>query len=904
MDEFSSVSHRLIIGLGSLGSAIVAGACEQMARLSGPNRFTCLGLDSDQAIVDGLQMDVFPLGTDAPPRGLRDVGREAFVRELPEVTDWLRGHLKKMLQGKVYVTLVSSLAGGTGSAVLVDMAYLLRKLAEEMPNGDLLELEALVPHSARPPRTEMGGANAYAALTELNHWLAPDTTFLQGDFMSSKPVVDRVGLLSCRDLGDSLDREGLPAQLTAYLALSVWPSSRTLWEEAENRFRAIQGKVDSDGNPLAYFSPAAVAMLIPASRVRSAVLVSLFGAVLEKWREMAGGGENIDEAAMSAHAQEFLNKQGLVPRQVMIKLGHAAGGAQGFMKSPQVSSYFDALERRPPSGAPLAQALRDLETLILQTIGPSGPDGMLGHSRHHARQVREHCLTNLKEDLAVMSTTAGYAVYVHQLRNALVDRMESLAREVEKAEQEEERLEAEKDALIREVTHVEDSGGLVGRLFGGKKKADHTDQVPRLLKEIEGYYANRLKLEFHRIGTTVFSDVLKEVEKVYTSGAKTGHFVAEMGELVAQARTRALTDLAAQLHVAPESIATLLAPRLGKAEVEQASRLLLKDATDLRTLPTNLPASEAAKAMLTVLEEQLGAALEIDVVDYLGRTQPDRMAALEARARPVLQPRTSLIGYVTQEPVALVAGSKLKNFDSLPMPGGKEGLALLGMRTGFPLRALELSPLHQSYLHELRQTKVSAHTRDDVGWRALERVSPARAEEFWLTLVQGLQLGHLQPGDPLESKRWPEMGPVKRCLDRFVRPEEALFEETHFLIALDYWREEKLEELGVEEFLRLLEPTGMERQLLGEDMEPWLTRARERLTAVRTENWPAWERLVSEYLESSPVVSEADLVEIPAGFRRWVLSHYAAGQPETEMTFNAELGRLEKASARATPHHS
>lgn len=899
MDEFSSVSQRLIIGLGSLGTAIVAGACEQMAKLAGSNRFVCLGLDSDKSIVDGLRLDIYPFSLDEPPRGLRDAGRERFLRELPGIEEWLAGHLEKLIaQGRVYVTLVSSLAGGTGSAVLVDFAYLIHKLAGP---GAMLEMEALVPHSARPPRTELGGANAYAALTELNHWMAPDTTYRREDFETDRPPVDRVGLLSCRDLGDSLDREGLPAQLTAYLALSLWPAARGLWAEAQRTFQAFQGKQDLDGNPLVYFSPAAVAMQVPSTTVRNAVLLSTFGAVIEKWRSEAGGGSNIDESSMHKHAEEFLNKHGLVPRQVMIKLGHAAGGAQGFMKSPQVSGTFDALERRSLTGAQLGQVIRELETLILQTIGPSGPDGMLGHSRHHARQIKDHCLAALKEDLKEQSTHAGYAVYVHQLRNLLVDRMESLAREVEKAEAEEARLEQEKDALLRDMTTPEETG-LVGRLFGGKKK-DVAADIPRLLKQIEEFYSNRLKLEFHRIGTTVFSDVLKEVEKVHTEGAKVTEFLKDVYDLVKMARAKAVEDLGATAHLTQESVATLLAARLGKAEVEQASRILLPDSDELRSVATGKP-TEFARSMLADLEQGLGGNLDLDLVDYLGKTQPERVQALEGRAWPVLQPRTHLGGYLPMPPVALVSGTRLKDFNWVAMPGERDGVAILGMRAGFPLRALELSPLHQSYLHELRQTKVSAHTRDDVPWRALERVSAAKLDDFWLTLAQGLQLGHLHPGEPIDSKRWPEMGPVKRCLERFARPEEALYEETHFLIALNYWREEKLEELGVEEFLRLLDPQDMERMLLGESVEPWLARARERLTSQRDDNWPAWKALVSESLDASPFVSEADLVEIPVGFRRWVLSHYAADHPESEMTYNAEMGRLEKAGARATPHQS
>lgn len=899
MDESSSLSQRLIIGLGSLGTAIVAGASEQMARLVGAHRCVCLGLDTDQSVVDLIRrMEVFPLATDAPPRGFRKAGRDAFLEELPAVSEWLNGHLRKLSgQGKLQVTLVSSLAGGTGSSVLVDLAYLLRRLVgSETP----LELEALVTHSARPPRTEMGGANAYASLTELNHWMAPDTTYRLDDYETSEPPVDRVGLLSCRDLGDSLDREGLPAQFTAYLALSLWPGARLVWGEAEQTFSKIQGRVDQDGNPLAYFSPAAVAMLLPAVRVRNAMLLSLFEATLRRWQEQSGGSEQADEAALSTHAQEFLSKQGLVPRQVMIKLGHAAGGTQGFMKSPQVSTMFDEIERRPPQGSALGQKIRELETLILQTIGPSGPDGMLGHSRHHAKQVKEHCLASLKEELKSASTMAGYATYVHHLRNALVDRMESLAREVERAEAEEEQLEQDKDARLHELTQPEETG-LVGRLFG--KKKDNSDQVSTLLRQIEAFYANRLKLEFHRIGTTVFADVLKEVEQVHGQSSRVHLFLDQLLELARKARGQALEELGSELHVSSQEVEKLLAPRLGASEVEKVSRALLKDPGDVKSLPTHLPPAEAARTMLTVMEEQLPALLELDVMEYLSRQQPERAEALEQRARPVLQPRTHLEGYHPLPMVAVAAGVKLPGFETVMMPG-KEGVALLGMRAGFPMRALELSPLHQSYLHELRQSKVQAHNREDVPWRALERTSASRREELWLTLSQGVQLGHLQPGDPIESRRWPEMGPVKRCLLRFARPEEALVEETHFLIALNYWREEKLEELGVEEFLLLLEPQEKERSLLGESIEPWLARARERLLALQRENWPSWERLVNDYLETSPFVSEADLVEIPAGFRRWVLSHYAAGLPDSEVVFNPELGRLEKASARTAPHQS
>ncbi len=900
MDEISSAG-RLIVGLGSLGTAIVAGASEQLARLADRNRFVCVGLDSDPGVVESLALDVFPLVLSTPPRGVRQLGRQAFLTEYAQVESWLEGHLSKVLSQSLYVTFVTSLAGGTGSAVLVDMGYLVRRLAQKLQPTARLELEALVPHSARPPRTEMGGANAYATLTELNHFMASDTTYQVQEWETKSPPFDRVGLLSCRDLTESLDRHGMPAQLTAYLALSVWPAAAPLWEAARESFQLMQGQQDEDGNPLSYFSPAASLLPVPAQLVSNALLASLLTAAIEKWRQQLGSApsEAEEEASLKARANEFLTKNGLVPRQVMIKLGHAAGGAQGFMKSPVVSSLFDELERKSFQRAALAAKVRELETQILQSIGAKGPDGMLGQSRHHATQVRDHCRMALKEELKQAFTLPGFASYLTQLRNVLVDRMEGLAREVERLESEEERLGQDKDRMLHELTAPEE-GGLLGRVFG--KKRDHSEQVPTLLKEVEAFFSNRLKLEFHRIGTTVFTDVLQEIEKQHQLVDRLARFLEELLELARQACTRALEQLAEETHLEPPEVVALLSPRLGKAEVAQTSRAILKDG-DVRQLPSTQPVEEAARSMLTTLEEELGSLLELDVVDYLSRSQAGRLAEIERRARPVLQPRKNLEHYRPSEPVSLCVGGKLTGFRALPGTG-RQGLALLGMQTGFPLRAVELSALHQAYLHELRQEKITAHSRDDLSWRALERVAEPRSSMIWLTLAQAVLLGHIEPSEPLESRRWPEIGPVRRSLSRFARPEEALVEETHFLIALDYWREEKLAELGVEEFLPLLEPTTSARSLLGQDLEPWLQAARERLLAQRDEGWPEWQQLVEECLQGSPIVSEADLVAVPAGFRRWVLRHYAEQHPDQGLSFNARLGHLERPGVQASAHQS
>lgn len=64
------------------------------------------------------------------------------------------------------VLLISSLAGGTGSAVLSDLAYLVSELAEETIQEGFL----MLPGVSRLQQERRAAANAYAALRELFYW--------------------------------------------------------------------------------------------------------------------------------------------------------------------------------------------------------------------------------------------------------------------------------------------------------------------------------------------------------------------------------------------------------------------------------------------------------------------------------------------------------------------------------------------------------------------------------------------------------------------------------------------------------------------------------------------------------------------------------------------------------------
>ena len=131
--------------------------------------------------------------------GLRTLGRLAFIDNYRSILQKLRGDLEAILDptaldkaakqtgiklrtNRPRVYIVASLAGGTGGGMFIDMAYVVRGQLRQMGYADpdvvgLLLLPASDKESLRRGNGSKSAVNAFAALTELNHFSAPDATF-------------------------------------------------------------------------------------------------------------------------------------------------------------------------------------------------------------------------------------------------------------------------------------------------------------------------------------------------------------------------------------------------------------------------------------------------------------------------------------------------------------------------------------------------------------------------------------------------------------------------------------------------------------------------------------------------------------------------------------------------------
>jgi hypothetical protein len=176
-------------------AAALTGAEVILARLHRPSHY--LRSQRGRAIMDACfdPHMLYRIPRSQVTTGLRALGRLAFVDNHRLIVQRLRQELQAIVEEdalhrstaetglglrtnfpRVYV--VAGLVGGTGGGMFLDLAYVLRQLIKEMgyEQPDIIGL-FLVPPVDRNPNQTLALGNLFAALTELNHFSAPGTTF-------------------------------------------------------------------------------------------------------------------------------------------------------------------------------------------------------------------------------------------------------------------------------------------------------------------------------------------------------------------------------------------------------------------------------------------------------------------------------------------------------------------------------------------------------------------------------------------------------------------------------------------------------------------------------------------------------------------------------------------------------
>jgi serine/threonine protein kinase len=140
--------------------------------------------------------------------GLRSLGRLAFFDNYRAITGRLEREIEActapdalatadretrlgLRSNRPRVYIVAGLAGGTGSGMFLDLAYVTRQVLQRIgyAQPDVVGL-LLLPAVERNTARTVAMGNVYAALTELNHFSAPETAFSAKYDAQEEPLTD------------------------------------------------------------------------------------------------------------------------------------------------------------------------------------------------------------------------------------------------------------------------------------------------------------------------------------------------------------------------------------------------------------------------------------------------------------------------------------------------------------------------------------------------------------------------------------------------------------------------------------------------------------------------------------------------------------------------------------------
>jgi serine/threonine protein kinase len=331
--------------------------------------------------------------------GLRPLGRLALVDNAETVRSWIREALAAITNPEAIraataaaglplreesprVFVVASITGGTGGGMLVSMAYAIRQVLADLglPAEGLCGLLAYA-SSPKPSEQEMARINAYATLSELNHFSRPDALY-PGDpdyglvpFGPSQAPFDDCYLVH---LGDQLNKDESAAAagvLAEYLRLDLSPAGGAFLDQYRQATRTDPG----DNAPLRSFGLFRISS--PGKRLLEQAAGLLGRRLVDRWLSGAGEAEIED---LQSEAQDRASSLGLEEKALIQRFHAAATGVLGerpdtyFAKlvglaapEPSVTPAGDSAPapRSTPPGDPTRQLLAKIDAVL-----GTGPD--------------------------------------------------------------------------------------------------------------------------------------------------------------------------------------------------------------------------------------------------------------------------------------------------------------------------------------------------------------------------------------------------------------------------------------------------------------------------------------------------------------------------------------------------
>ncbi len=327
------------------------------------------------------------------PGGWRALGRLAFATNFPAINARLLAELeacrapealeaaakntglgKRTNWPRVYV--VASLGGGTGGGMFLDVAYAVRNRLRQLgfSRPDVVGL-FLLPAVDRAGAGRQATANAFASLTELAHYSAPETVFAAGYSDQGQTLVDSAAPFG-RCVLLPLPKEEVPASLQELAALAgdflgrdlVTPFGRAA-DEARGAWGAGRGSAEAASRSKLFSTFGSYWFAVPRRLLLQRVARSVCHSLIQGWRaEDPNGAEGVIQEWIAGQ----LEQGQLGPEQLAAALEEACTAALGGSPLDRLDEVLDIyaagrpadLRRSPELAAEAVQAVIDF-------VGPS-----------------------------------------------------------------------------------------------------------------------------------------------------------------------------------------------------------------------------------------------------------------------------------------------------------------------------------------------------------------------------------------------------------------------------------------------------------------------------------------------------------------------------------------------------
>lgn len=226
-----------------------------------------------------------------------------------------------------------------------------------------------------------------------------------------------------------------------------------------------------------------------------------------------------------------------------------------------------------------------------------------------------------------------------------------------------------------------------------------------------------------------------------------------------------------------------------------------------------------------------------------------------------------------------------------------ETLDFVELTSGFALADLEISEYKDAYLESLVRGNRAMQARKDVKLKSLFKVDKRTHFNVVLLLASAFKFGVLQEReDPnsydkelrLTSNKWMDLTSIRACLKVFADPVEALIFENNFYQELLKWRQQQMNSMGMNAWLKAMAPDAWggepfvnrpESCFYSLNLDKQMLTLQELMSRDLERHWPSWKYKIAEFLKQGLDLKAAIAKTVQPSITEWLEMRWKKEHP-------------------------